>query len=258
MRDAAAARIRYLSPHAPVSMGEDWFDIAGLDHFWVRRRFEIFRKIADANVRSALRIAEIGCGHGLMQRQIEDAYAKPVTGFDLNRKALSQNVSRVSELCCYDIFQRDPELERAYDAIVLFDVLEHVNDEDRFLSAVLFHLKPGGKLFFNVPAFQALWSEYDRVVGHVRRYDERMLKTLAARNELRISSWTYWGVSLTPLLLLRRLWMRTQPKEKIVSAGMDSRGSVMNTLLLLLSRCELPLPNHLLGTSLMAVLTSPE
>ena len=41
--EAALARaIEYLSPPAAVSMADRWFEIASLDHFWVRRRFEVW------------------------------------------------------------------------------------------------------------------------------------------------------------------------------------------------------------------------
>ena len=42
--------------------------------------------------------------------------------------------------------------------ILLFDVLEHITEEDQFLNALLFHLKPHGKLVINVPAGQWAFS----------------------------------------------------------------------------------------------------
>jgi hypothetical protein len=38
--------IIYLSPPTQVSMGDWWFDIATVDHFWIRRRFDVMRRIA--------------------------------------------------------------------------------------------------------------------------------------------------------------------------------------------------------------------
>src|ERR1700690_621622 len=121
-------KIEYLSPAAKVSMADRWFEIASVDHFWVRRRFEVLKRLENSLIAGAREMAEIGCGHGLLQRQIEDAFNREITGFDLNDYALKQNVSRRSRVCCYDIFQRNPALHEKYDAIFLFDVLEHIAD----------------------------------------------------------------------------------------------------------------------------------
>src|SRR5271169_1174794 len=93
--------VKYLSPPAEVSMADRWFEVAAIDHFWTRRRFEVLQRSAGGLITTAREIAEIGCGHGLLQLQIEDTYDREVTGFDLNQIALKQNVSRRSAINCY-------------------------------------------------------------------------------------------------------------------------------------------------------------
>jgi len=247
-------QVEYLSPPAPVSMADRWFEIASIDHFWVRRRFEVLRRLDDGLVPAAAQIAEIGCGHGLLQRQVEDQYGKTVTGFDLNEYALKQNLSSVSRVCCYDIHQQLPALHHSFDLIFLFDVLEHLSEETKFLNAVLYHLAPQGKLMINVPAGQWAFSAYDRAAGHVRRYSIEHMREVTRRSNLRIRSWTYWGLPLVPTLAVRKLWLRgREDQRKIISGGFDSRSPTINHVLGLLSRCEL-LPQKLIGTSLMAIL----
>jgi len=234
-------------------MADRWFEIASIDHFWVRRRFEVLRKLDDGLVPAAAQIAEIGCGHGLLQRQVEDQYGKAVTGFDLNEYALKQNVSRISRICCYDIRQQLPALHQGFDLIFLFDVLEHLSEETQFLDAVLYHLAPQGKLIINVPAGQWAFSEYDRAAGHVRRYSIEQLSEVARRSQLQTERWTYWGMPLIPALALRKLWLIGQhDQSKTISSGFDSRSPAVNHLLSLLSRFEV-LPQKRIGTSLMAI-----
>jgi SAM-dependent methyltransferase len=246
--------LTYLSSPAEVSMADRWFEIAAVDHFWVRRRFEVLRRLAGNMIPSAGEIAEMGCGHGLLQRQIEDAYGREVTGFDLNEFALKQNLSRLSNICCYDIHQQDPALHRRFGLVFIFDVLEHIADEDRFLAALMFHLAPGGKLVVNVPAGKWAYSAYDEAAGHVRRYSIRSLRDAAARSDLEVTKWSYWGLPLVPALALRRLWLlRNRDTDKIISAGFSSRTNALNQLLGLVSMCE-PIPQRFLGTSLMAIL----
>lgn len=251
---APVRKIEYLSPAAEVSMADRWFEIASLDHFWVRRRFEVLQRLADDLVKSARELAEIGCGHGLLQRQVEEAYGREVTGFDLNEYALQQNVSQRSKVCCYDIFQKGQALRERFDAILLFDVLEHISDEDKFLNALLFHLKPQGRLLINVPVGQWAFSRYDVAAGHVRRYSIGSLSATAKRNGLQVEQWSYWGLPLIPTLMLRKWWLMGQSDQnKVITSGFDARASWMNGALHILSECEW-IPQKLLGTSLMAVL----
>jgi SAM-dependent methyltransferase len=242
--------ITYLTPATPVSMGDWWFDIATEDHFWIRRRFAVMRQLADSVLRDAKAIAEIGCGNGLLQREVEERYGTAVTGFDLNELALRKNVSRISPLYCYDIHQRNPEFRGRFDVVFLFDVLEHIDAESDFLLAVKHHLAPAGALVINVPAHRFFLSDYDRAAGHVRRYSRQYLAKVAEENGFEVSALTYWGLPLVPLLFVRKGISMNKTNGKV---GFDSRGQTINGLLGSLARCEV-LPQTLLGTSLMAVL----
>src|SRR5271154_358202 len=245
--------IEYLSPAAQVSMADQWFAIASTEHFWVRRRFEVLRGLSGEWLSGGGELAEIGCGHGLLQRQVEDAYGLCVTGFDLNDFALKQNVSRRSKVCCYDIFQRDAVLRGRFNVIFLFDVLEHIADEDAFLDALLYHLAPGGKVVVNVPAGQWAFSGYDRAAGHVRRYSFESLKSAMQRKHLEAREWSYWGLPLVPILAIRKLWLLGKSdQQEIISAGFDSRSRTVNKMMGMVSSLE-RIPQHLLGSSLMGI-----
>jgi len=233
-------------------MGDWWFDVATSDHFWIRRRFEVTRRLADAVVQRSYYLGEIGCGNGLLQKDIEDYYGKPVAGFELNQLALKNNISRNSPLYCYDIHQRNPEFRSHFDLIFLFDVLEHIDDEAGFLQSVRFHLAKNGSLLINVPAHQQLYSDYDRAAGHVRRYSARQLRNVVERNGFRVRAFTYWGLSLIPLLLLRKAMSLQRSNGR---AGFDPGGQTMNAILAALAKCE-PLPQRFFGTSVMALLVN--
>ena len=256
-QDKAAAQIVYLSRPMEVSMADAWFEIASIEHFWVRRRFDVLRHLAGDLLASAREAADVGCGHGLLQRQVETAYGKDVTGFDLNEFALKHNQSSRSEIYCYDIFQKDSALRERFDLVFLFDVLEHIPDEDAFLAALLFHMAPSGKIILNVPAGQWAYSAYDRAAGHLRRYSRRSLRETAERNRLRLLRWTYWGFPLVPILIARNLWLaRVRDRDRIISDGFDSRNDTVSHLLAVMAKLEV-IPQRILGTSLMAVVERP-
>lgn len=56
------------------------------------------------------------------------------------------------------------------DFVFSVSVLEHIQDEAAVLKEIRRVLRPGGKFFVYVPAFDVLWSEMDHLVGHRRRY----------------------------------------------------------------------------------------
>jgi 2-polyprenyl-3-methyl-5-hydroxy-6-metoxy-1,4-benzoquinol methylase len=250
---SASRQVEYLSRPAQVSMTDGYFELASLDHFWVRRRFEVFQKLAGALVQSAKEIADVGCGHGMLQRQVEEAYGREVTGFDLNEGGLKRNLSRSSKVFCYNVFERNPTFQARFDLIFLWDVIEHIADEDSFLKAVMFHLAPGGNLAVNVPAGRWAFSGYDRAAGHVRRYSHKTLLEALHKNGLKVRTWSYWGLPFLPTLAFRKLWLRQEGvQQRAYSTGFAVSGNVVNTLCRVLSHMEL-IPQKLAGTSVMAV-----
>ncbi len=248
--------INYVSTPMAVSMADKWFEIATTKHFWIRRRFEVTQKLAGDLMQNAKEMAEIGCGNGLLQKQIEEKYGRVVTGCDLNEYALRRNVSEKSPLLCYNIFDKSESLRGKFDLIFLFDVLEHIMEEGQFLDAVKFHLAPGGKILVNVPAGQWAFSSYDRAAGHVRRYSIKMMRAAAESQGLKVTDWTYWGLPLLPPLIVRKVLLGGETdQDKIISKGFDPRSKFVDGCMAVLSKCE-PIPQKIVGTSLLAVLQS--
>ena len=62
------------------------------------------------------------------------------------------------------------ERGRRFDAIVYLDVLEHIEDDRGELARAAERLRPGGHLVVLAPAHQRLYTEFDRAIGHFRRY----------------------------------------------------------------------------------------
>lgn len=247
------AEITYLSPAEEVSMEDAYFHVAGLDHFWVRRRFEAFRKIATGLELQNMRVAEIGCGHGLVQRQWEAAFGRKVDGFELNDYALKHSLAQGHPLFCYNVFERRTELHGAYDLALLFDVIEHLEDDAAFMDAVAFHVKPGGLIAVHVPAQPWLFSNYDRAAGHYRRYTPQTLETCAENTGLKLLRWAYWGAPLIPVLLARKALLAGKPPEHpAYKSGFTPPHPLANQLLYLWSKLDI-LQEHSTGISLHAI-----
>jgi 2-polyprenyl-3-methyl-5-hydroxy-6-metoxy-1,4-benzoquinol methylase len=65
-----------------------------------------------------------------------------------------------------------------FDTILYIDVLEHIADDACELAAAARLLEPGGHIVVLAPAHNRLMSNFDRAVGHHRRYDKSTLARL--------------------------------------------------------------------------------
>ncbi|HEX5512343.1 MAG TPA: class I SAM-dependent methyltransferase [Actinomycetales bacterium] len=99
---------------------------------------------------------------------------------------------------------RLPLADESMDAVVAFDVLEHIEDDVTAVSEVRRVLRPGGAFLVAVPVDMRLWSAHDEAVGHVRRYDRPGLLALLADGGFRIDDVRSWMVLLRPAVALRR------------------------------------------------------
>ena len=74
------------------------------------------------------------------------------------------------------------EINDKFDTICYFDVIEHIEfHEDEILNA-LNKLEKNGHLIIIVPAFNYLFSNYDRSVGHYRRYEKKFFINFVKKN----------------------------------------------------------------------------
>lgn len=68
---------------------------------------------------------------------------------------------------------------QTFDCVAYVDVLEHIEDDRLELQAAAGRLRAKGQLVVLGPAFPFLFSEFDREVGHFRRYTKTMLRRIA-------------------------------------------------------------------------------
>ena len=74
-----------------------------------------------------------------------------------------------------------PELDEPVDSVVAINVLEHIEDDAGALRSLATAVQPGGSIVLWVPGYQQLYGEFDRKVGHVRRYTPSTLASAVRR-----------------------------------------------------------------------------
>jgi SAM-dependent methyltransferase len=245
--------IEVLSQPQTVSMADEWFEFATADHFWMQWRHRILVRAFRRSGVPVRRALEIGCGHGVARNMLERDFDFHVDGCDLDRTALAKAKAGRGQLFVYDILDQAPSLLGHYDAVFLLDVIEHIRDDAAFLSAALRHLRPGGLWVINVPASLRLFSDYDRVAGHLRRYTASGLANLLDRCGIETQTIWPWGLPMVPLLLARKILLRRTKTADVIRSGFVPPNGISWLLLHGLKNVETAFPFPMpFGTSILA------
>jgi len=75
-----------------------------------------------------------------------------------------------------------------FDTVLFIDVLEHIEDDRSELERAISCLSSNGRLIILSPAFNLLFSPFDKSVGHFRRYSKRMFIERCPSNSVILSS----------------------------------------------------------------------
>lgn len=90
----------------------------------------------------------------------------------------------------------------AFDLVTAFDVIEHVENDERVFTELTRVMKSAGRLIFSVPLHPNRWTTFDEYVGHARRYTPIALQELLERHGLEIEQSGVFGMqSNSPRLL---------------------------------------------------------
>jgi SAM-dependent methyltransferase len=222
----------------------DAFVRAEASHFWFRNRAALISWAIRTHFPDATSVLEVGCGAGGVLLDIQQANPRArLTASELLLSGLRQAKQRLADV---DFVQMDAHhipFEKEFDVIGAFDVLEHIDDDDSVLREMKAALAAGGGIVITVPQHEWLWSEFDKVCGHRRRYTRRDLvaKLRAAGFEpLRVTSFTSFALPLMMAVRKSRgevdlaqevsvpaapvnglLWMLASAERAMIAAGLS-------------------------------------
>jgi SAM-dependent methyltransferase len=168
-------------------------------------------------------ILEIGCSSGFLLKEIARAFPLALLmGADVVRTPLFRLAEELPTvpLLRFDLLQC-PLPPGIFDAIVILNVLEHIESDVVAIQQLHRLLKPGGVVIVEVPAGPKLYGAYDEALRHFRRYSMQNLVDKFLRVGLVPLRKSHLGFVVYPAFYLakwlnRRRDMTAEAKDRLV------------------------------------------
>lgn len=194
-------------------------------HWWFLARRKILRDVLTCVVPPdpKFTVIDVGCGTGANIAALAKDYH--CIGIDTSQDAIEfaqRRFGDVEFICGYapgDLGAAAGEAK----AMLLMDVLEHVEDDRGVLEPLVRALQPGAIMLVTVPADMRLWSEHDVGLLHFRRYDEAMLRTLFRGLPLQTVAMSHFCSRLYPLARVNRSINRVTSRLRTPNGSWEMR-----------------------------------
>jgi len=124
-------------------------------------------------------ILEVGAGLGEFASQFRGVDRLVVT--DVDPDCVHQMEDRFADRPEVEARQLDLQgsvtlVGEPVSTVVAVNVLEHIQQDSAALRSLATLVEPGGNIVLWVPGYMQLYGDFDRRVGHVRRYTPRTLR----------------------------------------------------------------------------------
>lgn len=166
----------------------------------------------------SLRVLEVGCGQGGFGARLALSYdyvgVEPdVVSCEVARQRLADAGGR-GEVRHGDLSVVGAD--ESFDLVCAFEVIEHIEDDATTMRAWADRLRPGGSLLLSTPAWQKRFGAADEMVGHFRRYDPPVLRSLLSGAGLVDVELVHFG---TPLGYLLEAGRNAAGRRRLAGAG---------------------------------------
>lgn len=208
-------------------------------HFWFIARKEFIYQNLKKKLDKNSNIIEIGAGTGNVSRYLKNKGYENISVGEMHLNGL-RYAKEYGIKNCYQFDLLETPFENEFDAVCMFDVLEHIADDTKALCNVHKMLNKNGNIILTVPSHMWLWNRDDSIAGHKIRYTKKQLTTILSQNGFEIIKAKYFFMGIIPLL-----WLRTILNNDDGSIVKDDEHNVdisinpiLNKLLLFISRIE--------------------
>jgi SAM-dependent methyltransferase len=178
-------------------------------HFWFRARNRLIAWALDAYFPEARSLLEVGCGTGFVLSGLRHSRpAMRMVGGEPALEALAYARRRLPYTELVQLDGRDLPFHDEFDVVGAFDVIEHIDEDERALASIRDAARPRGGVILTVPQHRWLWSAHDTYSHHQRRYTRRELTAKLRRAGLELLRTTSFVSIPLPLMYLSRLRKR--------------------------------------------------
>jgi ubiquinone/menaquinone biosynthesis C-methylase UbiE len=186
------------------------------------------------------KILEVGCGTGNLLRLLSNNNLD-LSGTDYSSDYLAYAKNKSPTINFFQGDLLEPYLwkkyENSYDSIICSEVLEHITNDLAALKIIFSILKPNGTLIVTVPALNSLYSDFDKKIGHHRRYSKKSISDVIKEAGFTIEKARYWNfLGMFGWFILFRLL-----KQDIKKTSHPILGKLLGTWLKLESKLTFPL-----------------
>ena len=149
---------------------------------------------------------EVGCGTGDVSEHLARKGWRG-RAIDFSPAAVAQARARLAGYRDVEVEQMAlADVRGSYACIVLWDVLEHIEDDDAALADIARLLAPGGQVLIAVPSNPREWRWDDDFYGHFRRYTvDDLTRKLAGAG---LEPQTFWDFTWPWFWAMRRVYTR--------------------------------------------------
>jgi len=174
-----------------------------MNYAWQQRsnphKLELMDRYIEGN-----KVLELGAGYGWYSAHLHEQ-GKEVLAVDLENNLPSEQIPFLK----HDLEKPLPFKGPGFEAILAWDVIEHVENEQQLLSEIYRCLKPGGVLLMSVPNandetlinYHITYSHF-KDKTHKREYEIEGLKKKLEDQKFRIVDLHLWGGQMIPYIVL--------------------------------------------------------
>jgi len=188
--------------------------------FWFRGRNRMLQTALERYFPTADSFLELGCGTGFVLAGL--ARVRPqmrLVGGDCHPSGLRWACQRVPQAEFIQVDASHLPYVEEFQVVGVFDVLEHLDNDQAVLEECHKVLRAGGGMIVTVPQHPWLWSPCDDLALHKRRYRRQELAAKIRQAGFKVLFLTSFITVLFPLLLASRWWCRGHPGDLHLAPG---------------------------------------
>ena len=199
------------------------------EHWWYKGRRKIISLLVKEFIvkKKKIKILDFGAGSGtntIMLSKYGDVYV-----YEKDKKSqeyLKKKFDKINNIFVLERINKND----LFDFIVATDVIEHINDDETVIKILFNALKKDGNILLTVPAYNFLYNERDKLIGHFRRYNNKMLKNLT-KEYFKIIKLSYYNFFLFPLSLILFVMIKIIKIKSFITSAEKTPNSILNNFL---------------------------